>query len=93
MAGAGQFLWRDRPSATHPTLPGNNTGDEAELLGSWDGGRAQNSQKGLGWTGSMDPWPTPPRAQCYDPALTLLGTEARKMIPGTEATMAEGRTF
>ena len=81
------------PSATHPTLPGYNTGDEAELLGSWDGGRAQYSRKGLGWTGSMDPWPTHQRLSAMTTAMTLLGTEARKMISGTEATTAEGRTF
>lgn len=40
----------------------------------------------------MVPWPTPPRAQCHDHSYDPC-TEARKVIPCAEATMAESRTF
>lgn len=67
-----------------PTLPGNNTGEEAEP-----------GTPGWAWAG-QEVWThgqAHQRLSAMTVAMTMLSTEARKMIPCTEATMAEGRSF
>lgn len=67
-----------------PTLPGNNTGEGAEP-----------GTPGWAWAGQE----VRTHGQAHQGlsamtiAMTMLSKEARKMIPYTEATLAEDRTF